>query len=77
MAAEQIEPTLELSAVLVEVTWVADKLELAEIRRRYESPLQRSWASFVERPTVVNDERTLQLGHELVHCLLGAYHSFL
>ena len=32
---------------------------------------------FVERPQLVNDERTLQLGHELAHCLLGAYHSFL
>ena len=44
MAAELIEPTLDLSAVLVEVTWVADSLELAEIRKRYESRLQRSQA---------------------------------
>ena len=105
-AAEWIEPTLELTAVLVEVTWVADSVELAEIRKRYESRLQRSGASagfggasrhrrddgikgfsvlgkrdgawvcliFVERPQVVNDSRTLQLGHELAHCLLGAYH---
>ena len=109
IAAERIEPTLELSAVLIEVTWVADSDELAQIRKRYESPLQRSRASagfggafrnrpddgikgfsvlgkrdgawvcliFVERPEVVDDARTLQLGHELAHCLFGAYHSFL
>ena len=108
-AAEWIDPTLELNTVLVEVTWVADSDELAEIRKRYESPVQRSRASagfggafrnrpddgikgfsvlgkrdgawvcliFVERPQVVNDARTLQLGHELAHCLLGAYHKFL
>lgn len=107
-AAEWIEPTLELDTVLIEVTWVADSAELAEIRKRYESRVQRSRASagfggafrnrpddgikgfsvlgkrdgawvcliFVERPKLVNDERTLQLGHELAHCLLGAYHSF-
>lgn len=106
MAAERVEPTLELSAVLVEVTWIADSLELAEIRKRYESPVQRSRSSasigdiyrvrpddgvkgfsvlgkrdgrwvcliFVERPQVVNDAHTLQLGHEFAHCLLGAYH---
>jgi hypothetical protein len=44
MAAERIEPTLDLSAVLVEVTWVADSLELAEIRKHYESRVQRSQA---------------------------------
>jgi hypothetical protein len=108
-AAEWIEPTLELTSVLIEVTWVADSVELAEIRKRYESPVERSRASsgfggafrnrpddgikgfsvlgkrdgawvcliFVERPQVVNDARTLQLGHELAHCLLGAYHAFL
>ena len=108
-AAEWIDPTLELTAVLVEVTWVANSAELAEIRKRYESPVERSGASsgfggafrnrpddgikgfsvlgkrdgawvcliFVERPRLVNDARTLQLGHELAHCLLGAYHSFL
>jgi hypothetical protein len=107
--AEWIDPTLDLSTVLIEVTWVADSVELAEIRKRYESPLQRSRASagfsgafrnrpddgiksfsvlgkrdgawvcliFVERPQVVNDARTLQLGHELAHCLLGDYHAFL
>ena len=106
LAAERVEPTLDLSSVLVEVTWVADSLELAEIRRRYESPAERSRSSasigdiyrnrpddgvkgfsvlgkrsghwvcliFVERPTVVDDAPTLQLGHELAHCLLGAYH---
>jgi hypothetical protein len=108
-SAEWIEPTLELSSVLIEVTWVADSGELAEVRKRYESPVQRSWAGagsggafrnrpndgikafsvlgkrdgtwvcliFVERPQLVNDARTLQLGHELAHCLLGAYHSSL
>lgn len=106
--AERIEPTLDLTAVLIEVTWVTDSLELAEIRKRYESPAQRSRASagfgrafrnrrddgikgfsvlgkrdgawvcliFVERPQVVNDAQTLQLGHELAHCLFGAYHPF-
>lgn len=108
-AAEWIEPTLELASVLVEVTWVADSVELAEIRKRYESPVERSRAStgfggvfrnrpddgiksfsvlgkrdgawvcliFVERPRLVNDARTLQLGHEFAHCLFGAYHSSL
>jgi hypothetical protein len=104
--AEPIEPTLELNAVRVEVTWVADSRELAEVRKRYESPLQRSWAGsgggafrnrpndgirsfsvlgkrnsdwvcliFVERPTMVNDAHTLELGHELAHCFFGAYHA--
>jgi hypothetical protein len=106
MAAERIDPTLELSSVLIEVVWVADSLELAEIRKRYESRAEfsRSSASigaayrnrrddgvkgfsvlgrrdgewvcliFVERPQAVDDARTLHLGHELLHCLLGAYH---
>jgi len=106
MAADRVEPTLELPAVLIEITWVADSLELAEFRKRYESRIERSRSSasigavyrnrpddgikgfsvlgkrdddwvcliFVERPKVVNDARTLQLGHELAHCLLGAYH---
>jgi hypothetical protein len=26
------------------------------------------------RPTEVDDEATLTLGHELLHCMLGAYH---
>ena len=29
---------------------------------------------FIRRPTTVNDRETLQLGHELAHCLLGQYH---
>jgi hypothetical protein len=105
-AAERVRPTLELASVRVEVTWVADNAELAEIRRRYETPAQRSRSSssigdiyanavhdavrafsvlgkrndewvcliFAERPMTVNDARMLQLGHELGHCLLGAYH---
>jgi hypothetical protein len=104
--AERVRPTLELGGLRVEITWVADGAELAEIRERYETPLQRSRSSagigdiyaarsheavrafsvlgkrddewvcliFAERPITVNDARTLQLGHELAHCLLGAYH---
>ncbi len=106
MAADRILPTLEISAVLIEVTWVVDSLELAGIRERYESPaVHRSRSStsvrgfrnratdgvrafsvlgkrngewvcqiFVERPAFVNDSHTLHLGHELTHCLFGAYH---
>ena len=102
--AEWIDPTLDLASVLVEVTWVADERELADIRKRYETPLQRSKAGastygkrpddgilsfsvlgkrdgnwvcliFARHPQRVDDERTLQLGHELVHCLLGDYHT--
>lgn len=29
---------------------------------------------FLKKPQRVDDERTLQLGHELAHCLLGQYH---
>jgi hypothetical protein len=106
-AAQSVAPTLDLAAVRVEITWIADRAELAEIRRKYETRTsaanarqQRQAAArlgsrqpseagfsvlgkrngehvcliFVERPTVVNDAHTLQLGHELAHCLLGAYH---
>jgi hypothetical protein len=27
-----------------------------------------------QRPAEVDDEATLVLGHELLHCMLGAYH---
>jgi hypothetical protein len=29
---------------------------------------------FAAQPVTVNDARALELGHELAHCLLGAYH---
>src|SRR5262245_4247334 len=105
VAADWVKPTLDLSSVVVEITWIADSRELAEIRKRYESRVERSWSDtgfagafrrpddgikafsvlgkrdgawicliFVERPKLVNDTRTLQLGHELAHCLLGTYH---
>lgn len=92
LANEPVTPTLELSSVLVEVTWVANSRELAKFREIYETRAQRSdkgvkalsvlgkregnWVCliFVERPRIVNDKRTLQLGHEIAHCLLGAYH---
>jgi hypothetical protein len=105
LAADWVKPTLEISTVRLEITWVANSLELAEIRKGYESRVQRSQADagfgafwnraddgvrafsvlgkrdgewvcliFAERPKVVNDSPTLHLGHELAHCLLGAYH---
>lgn len=30
---------------------------------------------FVQRPQRVNDDATLTLGHEMLHCLLGDYHA--
>lgn len=30
---------------------------------------------FVKAPQRVDDDRTLTLGHELMHCLAGAYHE--
>ena len=30
---------------------------------------------FVRAPQRVDDDRTLTLGHELMHCLAGAYHE--
>jgi hypothetical protein len=30
---------------------------------------------YVYRPTRVDDDHTLALGHEMLHCLLGAYHE--
>jgi hypothetical protein len=38
LADERVSPTLDLSAVRVEVTWVADRYELARIRTRFEGP---------------------------------------
>ena len=29
---------------------------------------------FLQRPRRIDDDRTLALGHELLHCLLGSYH---
>jgi hypothetical protein len=42
--ADRVAPTLDLAAVRVEVTWIADSAELAEIRKQYETPVQRSRA---------------------------------
>ena len=98
VSADAIKPTLELTALRLEVTWVANNDELAAIRNRYEAeppsrpsrryvPQQPEGFSvlamrdgervcrvFVHRPKTVDDLRTLILGHELLHCLLGAYH---
>jgi hypothetical protein len=30
---------------------------------------------YLFRPTSVDDDRTLALGHEVLHCLLGEYHE--
>jgi hypothetical protein len=30
---------------------------------------------YVYRPTTLDDDRTLALGHEMLHCLLGEYHE--
>ena len=97
--AQRIEPKLDLSAVRVEVTWVADRYELARIRTRFEGPRDIRAATsidardvggffvfgkrdgqpvcllFVFKPGTVDDTRTTALGHELLHCLLGAYHQ--
>lgn len=32
-------------------------------------------AIYVLKPRMVNDRRTTALGHELLHCLAGAYHD--
>jgi hypothetical protein len=37
LADERVSPTLDLSAVMVEVTWVASSDELAALRTQYES----------------------------------------
>jgi hypothetical protein len=96
--ADTIKPTLDLTALRLEVIWVASNAELAAIRNRYcADPRCRPSSRYVpkqpegfsvvavrdgepeclvvvQRPESVDDLRTLILGHEVLHCLLGGYH---
>jgi hypothetical protein len=94
-----IKPTLDVSALRVEVMRVASERAIEQAAQRYGvggrsgtpgisqrldeptgfSVLVRVDGAlvcklYVVKPERVDDKYTLILGHELAHCLLGAYH---
>jgi len=91
-SASELQTTLELSALRVEVTWIASDREMNRLRLDYGQPSTTQGTTlngfsvlgkrdgeyvcllFVRKPDQVNGKRTLALGHELLHCLLGEYH---
>jgi hypothetical protein len=94
---EDVEPSIEVGGMKLEVTWVRSNAEIELARKRYGAEIEeqghrrvpqkpegfavlvgrdgelvcRLW---VLKPENVDDERTTALGHELLHCLAGAYH---
>ena len=94
---EAIQPTIDFSAMKLEVTWVRSNAEIEHARKRYGAEIEEEghrrvpqkpegFAVLVRRdgelvcrlwvlkPGNLDDERTTALGHELLHCLVGAYH---
>ncbi len=94
--AEPVAPSLDITAVRVEIVWARTNAEIDAARKRYDADVRDRHRKvpqtpegfsvlvrrgdemvcrlFVLQPERVDDERTLALGHELAHCLLGAYH---
>lgn len=82
---------IDLSSVHVSVVWVESQTELRDAARKLGVYVRSdalhgfsvlgkrdgrdACIIYVFRPRIVDDDRTLTLGHEMLHCLVGNYHD--
>jgi hypothetical protein len=89
LGGELFKPTLDFNDMRVVVKYVSTgelvnqqkkngaRIDHREIRQSYRhglSILRKSPLPKGKRPREVDDEVTLSLGHELLHCMSGDYH---